>query len=128
MILKSGSLNFLETSGPIQACNGIALPFIILLRIRYRVRFGYQILFDLKGFEIPLRISYSERYNLSPSPSPCDKVTNTSFIDTASLRIEILHCTEGVVSHSSSKRRTLQHSAGEYRGSDEEECLKATGM
>jgi hypothetical protein len=24
--LKSGSLNFLETSGPVQACNGIALP------------------------------------------------------------------------------------------------------
>ena len=24
--LKSGSLNLLETSGPVQACNGIALP------------------------------------------------------------------------------------------------------
>jgi len=24
--LKSGSLNFLEPSGPVQACNGIALP------------------------------------------------------------------------------------------------------
>jgi hypothetical protein len=27
IVLKSGSLNFLEPSGPVQACNGIALPF-----------------------------------------------------------------------------------------------------
>ena len=27
IVLKSGSLNLLETSGPLQACNGIALPF-----------------------------------------------------------------------------------------------------
>jgi hypothetical protein len=26
--MKSGSLNLLEPSGPVQACNGIALPFI----------------------------------------------------------------------------------------------------
>jgi len=26
-VLKSGSLKLLETSGPLQACNGIALPF-----------------------------------------------------------------------------------------------------
>jgi len=26
IVLKSGSLNFLEPSGPLQACNGIALP------------------------------------------------------------------------------------------------------
>jgi hypothetical protein len=31
--LKSGSLNLLETSGPVQACNGIDLPFIFLLCI-----------------------------------------------------------------------------------------------
>jgi hypothetical protein len=28
--LKSGSLNLLEPSGPVQACNGIALPFYYL--------------------------------------------------------------------------------------------------
>jgi len=28
--MKSGSLNFLETSGPVQACNGIALPFTLV--------------------------------------------------------------------------------------------------
>jgi hypothetical protein len=26
IVLKSGSVNHLETSGPVQACNGIALP------------------------------------------------------------------------------------------------------
>jgi hypothetical protein len=27
IVLKSGSLNLLEPSGPVKACNGIALPF-----------------------------------------------------------------------------------------------------
>jgi len=31
IVLKSGSLNLLESSGPIQACNGIALPFTVLI-------------------------------------------------------------------------------------------------
>ena len=26
VVMKSGNLNFLEPSGPLQACNGIALP------------------------------------------------------------------------------------------------------
>jgi len=30
IVLKSGSLNFLEPSGPVQACNGIALPLSLL--------------------------------------------------------------------------------------------------
>jgi hypothetical protein len=29
--MESGNLNFLEPSGPLQACNGTALPFISLL-------------------------------------------------------------------------------------------------
>jgi hypothetical protein len=28
IVLKSGSLNLLEPSGPVQACNGIALPYL----------------------------------------------------------------------------------------------------
>jgi len=28
VVMKSGNLNFLETSGPLQACNGAALPFM----------------------------------------------------------------------------------------------------
>jgi hypothetical protein len=29
--MKSGNLNFLEPSGPLQACNGTALPFLNLV-------------------------------------------------------------------------------------------------
>ena len=28
VVMKSGNLNFLEPSGPVQACKGTALPFI----------------------------------------------------------------------------------------------------
>jgi len=28
IVMKSGSLNLLEPSGPVEACNGIVLPFI----------------------------------------------------------------------------------------------------
>jgi len=31
--MKSGNLKFLETSGPLQACNGTALPLPLLLHI-----------------------------------------------------------------------------------------------
>ena len=31
VVTKSGNLNFLELSGPVQACNGIALPFYPLV-------------------------------------------------------------------------------------------------
>jgi len=30
IVLKSGSFNLVEPSGPVQACNGIALPFAIM--------------------------------------------------------------------------------------------------
>jgi len=30
IVLKSGSFNLLEPSGPVQACNGIALPLLLL--------------------------------------------------------------------------------------------------
>ena len=29
VVMKSGNLNFLEPSGPLQACNGTALPFLL---------------------------------------------------------------------------------------------------
>jgi len=31
VVMKSGNLNFLESSGPLQACNGTDLPFFIIL-------------------------------------------------------------------------------------------------
>ena len=30
--MKSGNLNFLEPSGPLQACNGTALPYLYMLQ------------------------------------------------------------------------------------------------
>ena len=35
IVLKSGSLNLLEPSGPAQDCNGIALPLPLPIRIKY---------------------------------------------------------------------------------------------
>jgi len=32
-VMKSGKLNFLETSGPLQACNGTDLPFTSFFQI-----------------------------------------------------------------------------------------------
>jgi len=37
IVLKSGSLNLLETSGPLQACNGIALPIYIYWKYYVRL-------------------------------------------------------------------------------------------
>jgi hypothetical protein len=34
IVLKSGSLNFLETSGPVHDCNGIGLPLHLLISVR----------------------------------------------------------------------------------------------
>jgi len=31
VVMKSGNLNFLEPSGPLQACNGTTLPLIQML-------------------------------------------------------------------------------------------------
>jgi len=30
IVMKSGNLKFLESSGPLQACNGTALPFTVM--------------------------------------------------------------------------------------------------
>jgi len=35
IVLKSGSLNLLEPSGPVQSCNGIALPFLSFINYSY---------------------------------------------------------------------------------------------
>jgi hypothetical protein len=37
IVLKSGSLNLLEPSGPVQACNGIALPLPLPLPLYRRL-------------------------------------------------------------------------------------------
>ena len=36
IVLKSGSLKLLEPSGPVQACNGVALPFYLFLAVHFQ--------------------------------------------------------------------------------------------
>jgi hypothetical protein len=40
-VLKSGSINLLEPSGPVQACNGIALPLPVLLQTESTKAIGW---------------------------------------------------------------------------------------
>ena len=37
VVMKSENLNSLEPSGPLQACNGTVLPFLLFLRVIYHV-------------------------------------------------------------------------------------------
>ena len=39
VVTKSGNLNFMEFSRPVQACNGTALPFTLIQRISYLQNF-----------------------------------------------------------------------------------------
>jgi hypothetical protein len=38
IVMKSGSLNLLEPSGPVNACNGIALPLLLLLQSELQLK------------------------------------------------------------------------------------------
>jgi len=46
IVLKSESLNLLEPSGPVQACNGIALPFFFYLYSYTIIPFGLNFFFS----------------------------------------------------------------------------------
>jgi hypothetical protein len=48
--MKSGNLNFLEPSGPLQTCNGTALPLHLTSRIRVK---------NLVSKVVPQRLLYS---------------------------------------------------------------------
>jgi hypothetical protein len=60
-VLKSGSLNLLEPSGPVQACNGFALPFFTVL---YTLWIPFKIQFD-----VPSRALKSRQNSWSSSSS-----------------------------------------------------------
>jgi len=47
VVMKSGNLNFLEPSGPLQACNGSALPLHVLYLENY-------VLLRSSAFLVPL--------------------------------------------------------------------------
>ena len=36
VVMKSGNLNFLKPSGPLQTCNGTALPLYSIITVQYR--------------------------------------------------------------------------------------------
>jgi len=40
VVMKSGNLNFVQPSGPLQACNGTDLPLFI--RSQFMWKFGYE--------------------------------------------------------------------------------------
>jgi len=41
--MKSGNLNFLEPSGPLQACNGIALPFTFTISTTFPIQPSFNV-------------------------------------------------------------------------------------
>jgi len=67
IVLKSGSLNFLEPSGPVQACNGIALPLHLPLPLP--LPFTFYSLFD-RRFNIILWQSPLSLKRFMPSGFP----------------------------------------------------------
>ena len=42
--MKSGNLNFLESSGPLQACKGTALPFTALIEGEFKTKHNIAVL------------------------------------------------------------------------------------
>jgi len=58
VVTKSGSLNFLETSGPVQACNGTALPLLSYNK-------------HWETFTFQIQLSVPARRNLDFSVSAC---------------------------------------------------------
>jgi hypothetical protein len=63
-VLKSGSLKFLEISGPIQACNGIVLPF------SYYVNFENIVLNELISKGVSCRAFYNLFHKRRNIPVP----------------------------------------------------------
>ena len=60
-VLKSGILNLLEPSGPVQACNGIALPLLLVLPVDLLNRF-YN-----KRFDDDTEVSVKKRVKVLPA-------------------------------------------------------------
>jgi hypothetical protein len=70
IVLKSGSLNLLESYGPVQACNGIALPFTSC--VKKTVLICYQLLtviiqshiYRINGFGLGLKLKVTGSHTL----------------------------------------------------------------
>jgi hypothetical protein len=59
IVLKSGSLNLLEPSGPVQACNGIALPLLHLLLLLPTL---LQLMASLMTLSVAPTIQYAQKF------------------------------------------------------------------
>jgi hypothetical protein len=57
--LKSGSLNLLEPSGPVQACNRIALPYYNIVRVKATFLYGWELGREQKNTENRLQVHIS---------------------------------------------------------------------
>jgi hypothetical protein len=68
--MKSGNLNFLEPSGPLQACNGTALPFTA-----YEPKTGTQTKC------IPARNTHKSCIANPGLPNPPTSDANTAFVE-----------------------------------------------
>ena len=72
-VLKSGNLNLLEPSGPVQACNGIALPVFFTYDsvVGIATRYGL----DSSGVEscCGQDFPHSSRWDLGPSQLPVER-------------------------------------------------------
>ena len=55
--MKSGNLNFLEPSGPLQACNGTDIPFIIMFLLLIPQSFDWLAAFQLELLQAILFIA-----------------------------------------------------------------------
>ena len=65
--MKSGNLNFLEPSGPVQACNGTDLPFFVSKRVTYLNLGGSRSEIHTTHFEenkLPERVLFTVVVNL----------------------------------------------------------------
>ena len=71
VVMKSGNLNFLELSGPLQACNGTALPFTLMMEVTCFSKMLVQLELQLY---IPLEILLHGHYCDSLISRACDTV------------------------------------------------------
>jgi len=76
-VLKSGSLNLLETSGPVQTCNGIALPLHItklsqmkVLKIFYQLISHTEVRYSLVIFQHSLLHLMHVLQHSTDAPTP----------------------------------------------------------
>jgi hypothetical protein len=80
--MKSGNLNFLEPSEPLQACNGIALPFTFLTLNIYLVP-SWVIRFRISVQTNNIKLSFIHVANSNTSKhttSPIEGGVNAQFI------------------------------------------------